>query len=188
MPNTYTPNYNLAKPAAGDINWDDEINGNFDILDSTIKLLETLLSQHMSDTNNPHQVTHSQVGAAPASHIHSGAEIFGQVAQAANADRVDGYDASDFFLLGNTNQSINFFRALNQQIDTRNLVLVYDTSGKLTTVYEKDGGTTVKTTTLGYDSNGNLSTVTEQVGGRTITTTLSYDTNGNLGGITRQVS
>ena len=89
MPNTYTPNYNLAKPASGDVNWDDEINGNFDILDSTIKLLETILSQHMSDTNNPHQVTHSQVGAAPASHIHTGAEIFGQVAQAANADRVD---------------------------------------------------------------------------------------------------
>lgn len=90
--------------------------------------------------------------------------------------------------LGANNQSINLFRALNQQIDTRNLVLVYDTSGNLTTVYEKDGETTVKTTTLGYDSNGNLSTVTEQVGGRTITTTLNYDTNGNLTGITRQVS
>jgi len=90
--------------------------------------------------------------------------------------------------LGVNNQSINLFRALNQQIDTRNLVLVYDTNGNLTTVYEKDGGTTVKTTTLEYDSNGNLSTITEQVGGRTITTTLSYDTNGNLTGMTRQVS
>ena len=90
--------------------------------------------------------------------------------------------------LGANNQSINLFKALNQQIDTRSLELVYDENGNLTTVYEKDGETTVKTTTLGYDSNGNLSTVTEQVGGRTITTTLSYDTNGNLIGITRQVS
>jgi YD repeat-containing protein len=91
-------------------------------------------------------------------------------------------------LYGTSNQSINLFKALNQQIDTRSLELVYDTNGNLTTVYEKDGGTIVKTTTLGYDSNGNLSTVTEQVGGRTITTTLNYDTNGNLTGITRQVS
>jgi YD repeat-containing protein len=91
--------------------------------------------------------------------------------------------------LGANNQSINLFRALNQQIDTRSLELVYDTNdGNLTTVYEKDGETTVKTTTLEYDLNGNLSTVTEQVAGRTITTTLSYDTNGNLTGITRQVS
>jgi YD repeat-containing protein len=90
--------------------------------------------------------------------------------------------------LGANNQSINLFRALNQRIDTRSLELVYNTNGNLTTVYEKDGETTVKTTTLGYDSNGNLSTITEQVGGRTITTTLSYDTNGNLRSITRQVS
>jgi len=91
-------------------------------------------------------------------------------------------------LYGDSNQSINFFKALNQQIDTRSLELVYDASGNLTAVYEKDGETTVKTTSLEYDSNGNLSIITEQIGGRTITTTLSYDTNGNLTGITRQVS
>jgi len=267
----YTPNYQLAKPDRGTPEWDDEINGNFDILDITIKGLELVLLSHINNTNNPHQVTYTQVGAAPTIHNHTGNQITSAVAEAINADKVDGYDtstsstpntvavrddngdltariltstvetgtapisvssitvctnlnadkvdgydvgnssgqiplsngalctnlnsdkvdgydASDFFLLGNTNQSINLFRALNQQIDTRNLVLVYDTSGNLTTVYEKDGETTVKTTTLTYDSNGNLSTVTEQVGGRTITTTLSYDTNGNLTGITRQVS
>lgn len=34
MANTYTTNLNLAKPEAGDVDWDDELNGNFDILDS----------------------------------------------------------------------------------------------------------------------------------------------------------
>ena len=34
MATTYTPNLNLAKPAAGDLNWDDEINGNADALDA----------------------------------------------------------------------------------------------------------------------------------------------------------
>ena len=268
---TYTPNYQLAKPDRGTPEWDDEINGNFDVLDTTIKGLELVLLSHTNNTNNPHQVTYTQVGAAPTIHNHTGNQITSAVAEAINADKVDGYDvgnssgqiplsngtlcvslnadkvdgydtsisstpntiairdnngglsariltstveagtapisvssttvctnlnsdkvdgydASDFFLLGNTNQSINLFRALNQQIDTRNLELVYDTNGNLTMVYEKDGGTTVKTTTLGYDSNGNLSTVTEQAGGRTITTSLSYDTNGNLTVITRQVS
>jgi YD repeat-containing protein len=403
---TYTPNYQLAKPDRGTLEWDDEINGNFDILDITIKGLELVLLSHINNTNNPHQVTYTQVGAAPASHTHTKSSISdletitttpnpsaipksdssgkldlgwlktgsgsgldadtvdglhatafsiqqtisttippnstkwlriaqspvniencfgfflaswkvsaqhghvgffagcqyghvngthlqqiflstyndnaphgiqqarivytpyyynqyayielycvngnttdsmtvevkllyptkwsllspppdgsipenyitksitfgygivttGQIQSTIdqgtspivvtstticpnlNADKVDGYDASAFFLLGNTNQSINLFRALNQQIDTRSLELVYNTNGNLTTVYEKDGETTVKTTTLGYDSNGNLSTVTEQVGGRTITTTLNYDANGNLTGITRQVS
>lgn len=36
MANTYTPNYNLAKPAKGDLNWDDDLNGNFDILDTAL--------------------------------------------------------------------------------------------------------------------------------------------------------
>jgi YD repeat-containing protein len=234
VPNTYTPNYHLAKPSQGDVNWDDEINGNFDIIDQVLTQVTTSLESHAINTDNPHNTTYAQVGAAPTSHTHQGSDILGQVSYAANADRtdnihlktennllyfstdninwtvtgemtkavydtnndgivdnadrIDGYDASDFFLLGNTNQSINLFRALNQQIDTRNLELVYDTNGNLTMVYEKDGGTTVKTTTLGYDSNGNLSTVTEQAGGRTITTSLSYDTNGNLTVITRQVS
>ena len=136
---TYTPNYNLAKPDRGTLEWDTYINNNFSTIDQIIKSI--------SDQFN-----------------------------------------TELVRLGDNNQAVNLFRALNQQIDTRNLELDYDTNGNLTTVYEKDGETTVKTTTLGYDSNGNLSTVTEQVGGRTITTTLSYDTNGNLTGITRQVS
>lgn len=37
MANTYTTNLSLAKPALGDLNWDDEINSNFDILDAAVK-------------------------------------------------------------------------------------------------------------------------------------------------------
>lgn len=33
---TYTGNLNLAKPAKGDVDWDDEVNGNSDILDAAV--------------------------------------------------------------------------------------------------------------------------------------------------------
>ncbi len=36
MANTYTDNLNLAKPAKGDVDWDDEVNGNSDILDVAV--------------------------------------------------------------------------------------------------------------------------------------------------------
>lgn len=36
MSNTYTANLNLAKPAKGDADWDDEINGNADALDVAV--------------------------------------------------------------------------------------------------------------------------------------------------------
>lgn len=39
MANTYTTNYNLAKPAHGDVNWHIPINGNFDIIDTTMKTI-----------------------------------------------------------------------------------------------------------------------------------------------------
>jgi microcystin-dependent protein len=37
MANTYTTNYNLAKPAHGDVDWHIPINGNFDTIDTTMK-------------------------------------------------------------------------------------------------------------------------------------------------------
>ena len=37
MASTYTTNYNLAKPANGDIDWHIPINGNFDTIDTTMK-------------------------------------------------------------------------------------------------------------------------------------------------------
>lgn len=89
--------------------------------------------------------------------------------------------------LGNTDQTVNLSRALNQRIDSRSVTLTYDANGRLTTVTEKDGATTVKTTSLNYDTNGNLTTVTEQVVGKTITTTLTY-TDGRLTSIARSVA
>ena len=37
MANAYTTNYNLAKPANGDVDWHIPINGNFDTIDTTMK-------------------------------------------------------------------------------------------------------------------------------------------------------
>ena len=50
MANTYTPKYNLAKPAKGDIDWDDELNGNFDTIDSVLdnKAEKTHASTHIT--------------------------------------------------------------------------------------------------------------------------------------------
>ena len=90
--------------------------------------------------------------------------------------------------LGVNNQVVNLFKALNQQIDTRGVTLAYDANGRLTTITEKDGATTVKTMSLSYDANGNLTTVTEQAAGKTITTTLAYDASGNLTSIARSVA
>ena len=39
MANTYTTNYNLAKPAHGDVDWHIPINGNFDTIDTTMKTI-----------------------------------------------------------------------------------------------------------------------------------------------------
>ena len=39
MANAYTTNYNLAKPANGDVDWHIPINGNFDTIDTTMKTI-----------------------------------------------------------------------------------------------------------------------------------------------------
>jgi hypothetical protein len=90
-------------------------------------------------------------------------------------------------VLGSSNQTVNKFTALNQRVDTRSTTETYDVNGNLTQIVEKDGATTVKTTTLTYTS-GNLTQVEEVVGGNTITTTLIYDGNNNLTGTTRTVN
>ena len=86
MATTYTPHYNLAKPDRGSTNWDAELNANFDAIDSMLYELEL----HTNATGNPHQTTYSDVGAAPVSHTHHGGDITGAVAEAINADTVDG--------------------------------------------------------------------------------------------------
>lgn len=86
-----------------------------------------------------------------------------------------------------TNQTLLQIGALELNTDTRSTTLTYDGNNNLTTVTEKDGATTVRTTSLTYTS-GNLTTVTETAGARTITTTLNYDGNNNLTSITKTVS
>lgn len=103
-----------------------------------------------------------------------------------DADTVDGKHGADLALLGASNQAVNLFKAVNQRSDTRSTEIAYNADGTVSTITEKDGATTVKTTTLTY-TNGNLTQVQEVVGGKTITTTLNYDANGNLTGVTRSV-
>jgi len=52
--NTYTSNYDLAKPAEGDLNWSDELNGNFDIIDTVLKNAIDNITSHESNIT-PHQ-------------------------------------------------------------------------------------------------------------------------------------
>lgn len=89
MANTYTPVYALAKPARNDIDWDDELNGNFDLIDAALHGIQTALDTHEANTLNPHAVTAIQVGAVTAGHTHPGSEVVSQVAAASNADKVD---------------------------------------------------------------------------------------------------
>lgn len=55
---------------------------------STPKTTLSAAKSHMDNKSNPHNVTYSQVGAAPSSHTHSGSDITGIVA---NAEKVNGH-------------------------------------------------------------------------------------------------
>jgi len=56
---------------------------------SEIKEAITELDAHKNNTSNPHQVTASQVGAAPTTHTHSGGDITSAVSEAENATTVN---------------------------------------------------------------------------------------------------
>jgi YD repeat-containing protein len=90
-------------------------------------------------------------------------------------------------IFGGGNQSTFKTQALEINTDTRSVTLGYDAYGNLTTITEKDAGTTVSTTTLNY-TNGMITSVVQVAGGNTITTTLSYDSAGNLTGTTKTVT
>ncbi|MCS7242113.1 hypothetical protein, partial [Candidatus Caldatribacterium sp.] len=66
---TYTPNYNLYLPDEGELDWDEELNANFSILDTIIHNLQVQLNDHTADHQNPHRVTWQQTGALPQAHI-----------------------------------------------------------------------------------------------------------------------
>jgi len=86
-----------------------------------------------------------------------------------------------------TNQTVIPKKAVILAADTRTVELSYDANGRITSVVEKDGATTVKTTTLTYNANGNLTQVQETAGGITVTTTLSYS-NGQLVNVSKSVT
>ncbi|MCK9525436.1 MAG: hypothetical protein M0R49_05865 [Limnochordia bacterium] len=87
MAMTTTTNYSFRKHDAGDINWDVDMNYNFDLLDSLFNTHEgqqldpadtgTTKDKHLSNAqakvwqdhteakNNPHEVTPEQVGSLP---------------------------------------------------------------------------------------------------------------------------
>ncbi len=68
MPNTYTLYYNLAKPAKFDLDWEDELNSNFDNIDQLIKNVNNALDTHKADQTNPHEVTFLQLTDTPSSY------------------------------------------------------------------------------------------------------------------------
>lgn len=112
-----------------------------------------------------------------------GSENVSRANYRAALDAIDANAAA----LGLNAQAVNKMKALNIEIDGRNVTLAYDGSDHLQTITEKDGATTVDTITLAYDGNGNLQTLTEVAGGLTITTTLGY-TSGKLTSITPVVT
>lgn len=117
-----------------------------------------------------------------------------------NADLLDGLHAVSFarkdaaetiasdWTIGDNNLRVLKQRSVGLKIDTRSVVLIYGTDGRLTKVEEKDGTTVVKTTNLTYDASGRLSQVQEIARGTTVTSTLSYDANGKLASISKAVS
>lgn len=54
---TYTTNYNLEKPGAGDTNWSGAINTNFDTIDTQLNLNKTTADDHIADATGAHAAT-----------------------------------------------------------------------------------------------------------------------------------
>ena len=65
MANTYTTNYNLAKPAHGDVNWHIPINENWDKIDTTMKTIDTTMKT-ISDKIPPGVILMYGAATAPA--------------------------------------------------------------------------------------------------------------------------
>ena len=58
-----TANYNLNKPGEDDWVMPDPFNENSDIIDTTLRALQSGLTAHTENRNNPHGVTAAQIGA-----------------------------------------------------------------------------------------------------------------------------
>jgi hypothetical protein len=98
-------------------------------------------------------------------------------------------DFTPYMQKGSSDISVQQHQALLLPTDERNLTMTH-TAGVLTSVVEKDGSTTVKTTTLTYTDDLPTTVVEEVVtpeGTVTMTTALTY-TAGLLTGRTRTLS
>jgi hypothetical protein len=115
----------------------------------------------------------------------SGARIINVPVPSASGDAANkSYVDSTTIGVGTANTDVELVKTLIQRQDTRSVTYSY-TGSNITTITEKDGATTVKTTTINY-SGGDVSSIVEVVGGKTITTTFAY-TSGSITGATRTV-
>jgi len=90
-----TINYKLRKPDQEDFYNVEDFNYNADIIDSLLKTNADTITQHINAAA-PHS------GHAPLVHTHSGSDITSAVANATNADMLDGKHASDFAAASHT--------------------------------------------------------------------------------------
>lgn len=74
--------------------------------------------------------------------------------------------------VGNTDVFVR--KALEIDLDTRNLVYAYDGSSRLIQLTERDGVSAVKITTFTYDGTNRVSTMVETTTSGTLTSTYTY--------------
>ncbi len=108
MANTYTIHFHLPKPDKGDLDWDDEYHEAMDIVDAQLKSVNDSLTNHTSNTNNPHSTSFIQLTDTPSSYsglanrvvvvnsTATGLTTVTKVPSASNADTVGGKYATDF--------------------------------------------------------------------------------------------
>jgi len=134
-------------------------------------------SKHASThkTGGTDVITPADIGAAPVSHTHSGADITSAVAFANDADKLDGYQAADFALAKLNPYIIRIKRSNPDAYGNYLQVDYYRKDGTLFARSVLSGGTppqyTTRTITI-YDADG--TTVVDSY-----TFTITYDANGN---------
>jgi hypothetical protein len=88
---------------------------------------------------------------------------------------------------GDANTDVRYEHGYEIEIHDLVNVTVMNADGTIASVTEKNGGTTVKTTTFSYNADGTLNVVTIVGGGKTVTITNSYSS-GDWTGATRTVT
>jgi YD repeat-containing protein len=83
----------------------------------------------------------------------------------------------DDVAMGNDNQDVMEIQSLYVETDTRSETVTYNGDGTVNVITEKDGVTTVRTTTFAYNGSGQVTTKTVVANGKTATTTYSYTGN-----------